>query len=206
MADPTMPERPRSEPRRFACRTRPQLALGGLAAVAGLSLTGCDGTPDLQDARFTTVSECVNAGMAEEVCQSGFNAAQLEHQRSAPQFNTLSSCEQDWGSNNCMPMSASNGAGYSSGGSVFVPMLTGFLISQALQQRYYSGRDIGYAYYGGGGYRGTPIYRDRGGSAVTVQRSGGKAIATPVNVNTTTVARSGFGGMGKSRSGFRFGG
>jgi uncharacterized protein YgiB involved in biofilm formation len=186
-----MAHHPSSERRRFARRTRPQLALGGLAVAAGLSLGGCDSTPDLQDAKFTTLSECVNAGMAEEVCQSGFNAAQLEHQRSAPQFN-------------CMPAGASNaasGGGYSSGG-VFVPMLTGFLVSQALQRRFYDGRDIGYGYYGGGGYRGTPIYRDRGGSAVTVQRSGGKAIATPVNVNTTTVARSGFGGMGKSRGGF----
>lgn len=195
-----MADLPPSERRRFARRTRPQLALGGLAVAAGLSLTGCDGTPDFDDAKFTTVSECVNAGMAQEVCQSGFNAAALEHQRNAPQFNSLSSCEQDWGSNNCMPANAS-GANASSG-SVFMPMLTGFLVSQALQRRFYSGRDIGYGYYGGGGYRGTPIYRDRSGSAVTVQRSGGKMIATPVNVNTTTVSRSGFGGMGKSRGSF----
>ncbi len=202
-----MADLPTSERRRFARLARPQLALGGLAVVAGLSLGGCDGTPDFEDAKFTTLSECVNAGLAEEVCQSGFNAAALEHERNAPKFNTLSSCEQDWGSNNCMPAAQANAnGGYSSGGSVFVPMLTGFLVSQALQRRYYDGRDIGYGYYGGGGYRGTPIYRDRGGSAVTVQRSGGKMIATPVNVNTTTVSRSGFGGMGKSRGGFRFGG
>lgn len=203
-----MADLPFAERRRFSRPTRSQLAIGGLAAAAGLSLSGCDGTPDFQDAKFTTLSECVNAGMAQEVCESGFNAAALEHQRSAPQFNNLASCEQDWGANNCMPAGGSNvanGAGYSSG-NVFVPMLTGFLISQALQRRYYDGRDIGYGYYGAGGFRGTPIYRDRGGSAVTVQRSGGKAIATPVNVNTTTVARSGFGGMGKSRSASRFGG
>lgn len=62
-----------------------------------------------------------------------------------------------------------------------------------------------------GSYGSTPIYRNRSGQTVTTTiRSGGNdtAIAPsrqtvkPVNVNTRTVARQGFGG----RSSFSFGG
>lgn len=194
---------PRS-PRRFSSRTRSRLALGGLAAAAGVTLSGCDGTPDFQDAQFTTVTECVRAGFPDNLCQSSYNAAYLEHQRSAPKFNTLQSCQEDWGAQ-CMPEQAASAGSGLSIGNVFVPMLAGFVVSQALQRRYHDDGDIDINYYGGyGGYRGSPIYRNRSGATITFDRSGssGKAIAKPVNVNTTTVARSGFGGMGKSRGGF----
>jgi uncharacterized protein YgiB involved in biofilm formation len=193
-----------SQPRRYARRTHATLALGGLAA---LSLSGCDDTPNFQDAQFTNVSECVKAGFADELCQSSYNAALQQYQGDAPKFNTLKDCEQQWGAQQCGPGVAS-GQSYSSGSNVFVPLLAGFVVSQALQQRYNRDGAAGIGYYGGygSGFRGTPIYRDRRGSTVTFDRSGGQAIARPVNVNTTTVARSGFGGMGKSRSGFSFGG
>lgn len=192
-----MVDTPSEQPkRRFAPRQRSRLALGGIAA-ASMSLSGCDATPDIRDAQFTTVTECVRAGFADDLCQSSYNAAWQEAQKSAPKFNTLKDCEQDWGSQQCVQYSS--GSGYSAS-NVFVPMLAGFVVSQALQRRYNEGGGIGYY---GGGYRGYPIYRDRGGATVTLDRSkSGKFISKPVNVNTTTVARSGFGGMGKSRSGF----
>lgn len=193
-------------PRRFAPRARPRLVLGSLAAAAGMSLGGCDSTPDFQPAEFTTVKECISAGFPDAVCQSGYNAASLEQQRSAPKFNSLKSCEDEWGGNHCVPATASGPAAGSattgsSGSSIFVPMLAGFVVSQALQQRYYDRGDIGYGYYGGGGgYRGSPIYRSRTGGTVTVDRSGGRSVMKPVNVNTRSVAHSGFGGMSMSRS------
>ena len=192
-------------PRRFASRARPRLVMGGLA-VAGLSLSGCDDAPDLQDAQFTTVQECTTAGFPDSLCQAGYNAAFIEHQRTAPQFNSLKSCEEEWGGNHCMPTATNNfsagGVGSGTAGSgVFVPMLAGFVVSQALQQRYRDTGDIDIDYYGGyGGYRGSPIYRNRTGGTVTVDRSSGKSVSTPVNVNTRSVAHSGFGGMGMSRS------
>ncbi|MET1756831.1 DUF1190 domain-containing protein [Novosphingobium sp. RD2P27] len=186
------PQAPRR--RRFAGRTRPTLALGGLAAAASFTLAGCGGTPEFDNAQFTSVSECVKAGFPDDLCQTSYGAALQEHQQGAPQFSNLRSCEQEWGQEQCVPAS---GTSASSGSNIFVPMLAGFVLSRALQRNYYD-RGPGFAYYGG--YGGSPIYRDRGGSTVTVDRSGGRAIKTPVNVNTTTVARSGFGGMGKSRS------
>jgi uncharacterized protein YgiB involved in biofilm formation len=185
-------------PRRFAARARPRLVLGGLAAAAGVSLSACDAAPEFRDAQFTSVTECTRAGFEASVCEAGFNSASAEYQRSAPKFNSLKTCEEQWGGNQCTPYAA-NAAGSGTGvstGSVFVPMLAGFVLSQALQRRYYEGGNIGYY----GGYGGAPIYRNRTGNPVVLDRSGGALSTKPVNVNTHTVARSGFGGMGMSRS------
>lgn len=202
--------------RRFADRARPVLVLGGLAVFAGANLAGCDSeTPQFSDAQFTTVAECTKAGFPDSVCQAGYDSALAQHQGDAPKFGSLQDCEKEWGSDHCVgytdpnALAGANVTGGSSAGSVFVPMLAGFVVSQALQRRYYDDGYVGYYGGYGGGY-GRPIYRDRTGGTVTVDRSGGRTIAKPVNVNTTTVARSGFGGMGMSRSsrsgGFRFGG
>jgi uncharacterized protein YgiB involved in biofilm formation len=54
----------------------------------------------------------------------------------------------------------------------------------------------------GGGSYGSPIYRNRKGATVQLAPSTSptaKAVAKPVNVNTVTAARSGFGGKSSSR-------
>jgi uncharacterized protein YgiB involved in biofilm formation len=195
-------------PRRFAARARPRLVLGGLAAAAGMSLTGCDSTPDFQTAQFTSVTECVSAGFPSDLCENSYRAAFLEHERTAPKFASQAACEKDWGTGQCAPEIAGSGTSASpaigtplatSGGNIFVPAIAGFLVSQALQRRYYDNGGMNIGYYGGG-YVGSPVYRNRTGSTVTFDRSAGKAVMTPVNVNTRTVAQSGFGGRSFSRS------
>lgn len=185
------------------------MILGGLAATS-LSLGACSsGPPQLQDAEFTTVAACTAAGFPDAVCQAGYNAAFIEHQRAAPKFTTLPNCEKDWGTGQCAPapVAATSTSTGSSIGSIFVPALAGFIVSQALQKRFYDNDDIGIGYYGGyGSYRGSPIYRNRGGSTVALDNSTGKAIARPVNVNTRTVSARGFGGSGLSRGGGGWGG
>lgn len=195
-------------PRRFSARGRQRLVLGGLAAAAGMSLTGCEDAPNFQTAEFTSVAACTAAGFPDNLCQASYNAAYLEHARNAPQFKNQGDCEKEWGSGQCASQFAGVGTniagapGASSIGNVFVPALAGFLVSQQLQQRYYDTGSIDIDYYGGygSGYRGSPIYRNRTGGTVTVDRSSGKAVTAPVNVNTRTAATRGFGGMGLSRS------
>jgi uncharacterized protein YgiB involved in biofilm formation len=186
--------------RRFASAHRPRLVLGGIAA-AGLTLSGCSSEP-AGDARFTTVSECTSAGFDQSLCQGGYDDARKTYLNSAPRFTSLADCEKEWGDKDCAPMGAASmpaTAGASSG-SVFVPLFAGFVLSSMMQRNYYST-----GYYSGG-YIGSPIYRTRSGSSVTLDRgSGGIVKATPVNVNTSTVSRSGFGGMSMSR-GSSFGG
>jgi uncharacterized protein YgiB involved in biofilm formation len=187
--------------RRFSSGTRPRLVLGGLAAVSA-TLTACDTA--VEPAQFTSIQACTQAGYEQRLCEAGFNAAVAEQQKTAPRFNSLASCEAEWGTSSCGPLTtpAIAGSSYTTGGSVFVPLVAGFVLSQAMQQRYYDRGDIDFDYYGGYYRGGSPIYRSRSGSTVTLSNSGGRMISSPVNVNTHTVARSGFGGMGRSRGGF----
>ncbi|GGC41245.1 hypothetical protein GCM10011371_30840 [Novosphingobium marinum] len=183
---------PNRNRRRFTSRKRPRLVLGGIA-VASIGLSGCGQEPEVTDARFTTVSECTKAGYPSDLCQSSYSAALSEHQQSAPAFQTRDECREEWGENSCQQV-------YRPTGSVFIPALAGFVLGRMAQRDYMR---YGSANYYGGGYYGTPIYRNRGGGTVTVGRgTGGTITKTPVNVNTTTVARSGFGGRGFSRGGF----
>lgn len=199
----------RPQPRRFAARQRRRLALGGIAAAATVTLTGCEDTPPtFADAHFTSVSECTKAGFPDKLCDAGYNAAWQDYFNTAPQFKTAEECEQEWGAQQCVSRSydANTGTGTgSSVGSVFVPLLAGFMVSQAMQQRYYRDGDRDFVYISGGnGFAGSPIYRNRSGATVTLDGNTGsnvKAIPKPVNVNTTTVSRSGFGGKGLSRGG-----
>jgi uncharacterized protein YgiB involved in biofilm formation len=184
-------------PRRFSPRRRSRLALGGIAAAGlGFGLSGCEDVP-AEPMRFSSVEQCVSAGLEQPFCESTYSAALAQHRSTAPQYSGRDECEDEWGEYGCESAPVASG-----GQSVFTPLLAGFLVGQALNRR-----DA--VYYGGGGYYGSPIYRNRGGQAVTLAPGNTNARAvrtTPVNVGTTTVARSGFGGMGMSRGGGGWGG
>src|SRR3546814_16018360 len=60
----------------------------------------------------------------------------------APRFGDRQTCEEQYGVEQCVPRN---------NGSFFTPLLTGFIIGQALN-------------HFGGGYRGAPMYRDRDGN------------------------------------------
>ncbi|WP_126174220.1 DUF1190 domain-containing protein [Altericroceibacterium xinjiangense] len=182
--------------RRFSSRKRSRLALGSIAAAGmSLGLSGCEDQP-AEPLRFSSVEQCITAGYERPFCESSQQAALAEYRETAPRYTTAAECEAEWGAAGCERPPG--------GGSVFMPLLTGFLVGQALNQ----GGNRSYYNYGGAGYYGSPIYRNRTGQAVTLTPGTGLAPpkATPVNVGTTTVARSGFGGRGMARGGYGFGG
>lgn len=199
--------------RRKSGHKRPFLALGTIAAST-LALSGCgDQTPS--ETMFTSVDQCVASGMDRQVCQAGYQDAMRAHLAVAPRFNGMAACEAEYGSGQCTEQRANAVPNNNTGGSgsFFMPFLTGYMLSSALNNigDYYDYRrrqeESGY-YYGS-----TPIYRNRSGQTVTTTvRSGGslndavtapsRQSIKPVNVNTRTVARQGFGG----RSSFSFGG
>ena len=180
-------------PRRFAATSRRRLALGGLAA-ASVSLAGCGSNPDPEPAEFTSVSACMNAGFPADLCGQGYDAAEKERQASSPKFASKEECEKEWGDHQCSQLAQQGEQANSGGHSFFGPMLAGFVLSRAMQSNY-------------GGWRrgdssnlaGAPIYRNRTGATVTLDRTRGKFVAKPVNVNTRTVASRGFGSTGSAR-------
>ncbi|MDF0699377.1 DUF1190 domain-containing protein [Rhizobium sp. MC63] len=196
--------------RRKSGHRRPFLALGTIAAST-LALSGCgDQTPS--EVMFTSVDQCVASGMDRQVCQAGYQDAMRAHLAAAPRFDGMAACEAEYGKGQCTEQQANavpNNTGGS--GSFFTPFLAGYMLSSALNNisdysDYRRRQEASGSYYGS-----TPIYRNRSGQTLTTTvRSGGADSVTapsrqsvkPVNVNTRTVARQGFGG----RSSFSFGG
>ncbi len=179
-------------PRRLSARARHSLALGGIAA-AGLTLSSC-GSAGPAERQFASVSDCTTAGFSQVVCEGEFEGAQAAAVATAPKFDSQAACEAEYGEAKCQPT-------YERGErSGFSPFLTGFLVANTLQN-ITSPRGY-YDYRRDNGYAGTPIYRTRSGQSVTsVRAPGGVTRVEPVNVNTRTAARSGFGGRGMSRGG-----
>ncbi|WP_105432380.1 MULTISPECIES: DUF1190 domain-containing protein [Neorhizobium] len=198
--------------RRLTGRKTPILALGTIAAST-IVLSGCGEDPP-SDVMFTSVDQCVSSGMDRQVCQASYQDAMRAHLANAPRFNGRTACETEFGAGQCVEQPANSVPSSTGGsGSLFVPFLTGYVLSSAINNigDYYNyrRRQEESGYYSGS----TPIYRNRSGQTVTTTvGTGGSrndtAIAPPrqstkpINVNTRTVARQGFGG----RSSFGFGG
>ena len=192
--------------RRFTRRTPPILTLGTIAAT-GMVLYGCgDDAP--QDVAFSTPQQCAEAGVDAQICEAEYQQALQKHLTDAPHYASLQECEAAIGEGKCFQAggaSGQNSAGQTSGSGsgFFVPFMTGYLISSALSNMssYGAYRDYRYS----SGYSSTPIYRNRTGDTLTSTISNGQRTSRPVNVNTTTASRYGFGGRSTSRGGF-FGG
>lgn len=203
--------------RRLTSRKSPILALGTIAA-SGLLLSGCGEDIAEGDVLFTSVDKCVTSGVDLQLCRVAYQDSMSAHLSSAPRFTSKASCEAGYGPGQCLEQAASTVPGNAGNtGTFFVPFLAGFVLSSSINtvNDYYSSRrrqeeEANSGGGGGGGYYGSsPVYRDRSGGFVVPakQKSGGSVEGShqafkPVNVNTRTVARQGFGG----RSMFSFGG
>ncbi len=192
------------------------LALTSLMAGTALSVSACDGTPaatqwgdppaavaNVEAKTFASLDECKSSGdMTAAQCETAYAEAQKDSAENAPKFSDQQSCEERYGVDQCVPRSSQGG------GSFFTPLLTGFIVGQALSNM-------------GGGYRGAPMYRDRdggwySGSGYPVSRDyvtgrtrvrsdsfdAPRAQApTRVQSRSSVISRGGFGGGGRSFGG-----
>lgn len=197
------------------------LVLTTLIASSGVALTACDGgggstLPQWGDGNggapveavsYASVAECTAAGTIPAAdCKKAAADAQAANAQNAPKFEDQRSCEERFGVGQCEPRNASGEASNNGGGgtgSFFTPLLTGFLVGQALNN------------FGGGGYRGAPLYRDNqgnffGGAGNRISRdyatgrtrigsdafNPGASAPTRVQSRSSVISRGGFGGGG----------
>ena len=192
------------------------LVLTGLMAGTAMSISACDdggsavqwGDPaaasrQVEARTFASLDECKKAGdMTAAQCDTAYAQAQKDSAENAPKFSDQQSCEERYGVDQCVPRSSQGG------GSFFTPLLTGFIIGQALNNM-------------GGGYRGAPMYRDRdgtfySGSGYPLSRdyvTGRTRVRsdsfeaptarapTRVQSRSSVISRGGFGGGGRSFGG-----
>lgn len=180
------------------------IVLTGLMAGTGFSLSACelsDTGKQVDAVSYTSVAECRAAGTVPAAqCETAYAEAAKADAKTAPRFEDRKTCEEQFGAAQCVPRNEN-------GGSFFTPLLTGFIIGQALNNA-------------GGGYRGAPMYRDRdgsyyGGAGGMVSRDyvtgrtrvGSEAFnpaaraPTRIQSRSSVISRGGFGGGGRGFGG-----
>src|SRR5262249_13798638 len=136
-------------------------------------------------------------------CQQAFDKARNDAVANSPQFASQQACEADYGSSKCEQRTDSNGH------SFFMPLMTGFFISQMLRNGSpVSGFNSSPAFRNAGGQWQRPdnsnnVYRSSGASGGGIY--GGSPSMRPVSAAAdspmTTVSRGGFGSRAGGRGG-----
>src|SRR5947207_2306834 len=108
--------------RRGIAMKRSRQAALVLMGASPLLLSAC-GEDAPQEAAFTSVEHCVSGGGTQESCVAAFDAAQAQHAKSAPHYSTHEACVAEFGADQCTQRTDS------SGGSFWMPLMTGFFIS-----------------------------------------------------------------------------
>jgi uncharacterized protein YgiB involved in biofilm formation len=101
-----------------------------LMGSTAFSLAAC-GDDGEQAAIYSTVQECIAGGVyTEQYCRTSFDEALSRHPQVAPRYNARAECEADFGPDRCDYRPVRD-----SGGSFWMPMMAGFMLGQALDNR-----------------------------------------------------------------------
>jgi len=182
-----------------------------LMGSAALALAGCGEEEAEQAGVYESVEECVSGGMyTETFCRESFEQANKLHPQMAPRYASAKDCEADFGANHCQgaPPPTGVAASADSGGSFWMPLMAGFMVSQALGAIGRAGQPLyrpneerrDYNGYAGRGY--SPGSWRTAGNVEVARRTGGTLLnrgtfaGTPVR--STTISRGGFGSRAAS--------
>jgi len=157
-----------------------------LMASASVSIAACDTAPDtpawqggntpvardqgeqVEAFAYRTLEGCKKADeIPDDQCDAGWKQAQADHDKSGPRYDQQATCEEVYGQGQCVPRSASGG------GSVWGPLLTGFVVGQMLN----------------GGWGGSGLYRDRYGGGYHTPWGG--RLSTDYNTGRAQIGRYG---------------
>ncbi len=188
-------------------RTAALVILGATA----FSLSGCrEETVDAQ--AFPDLQSCLDAIGADslfsaEDCRTGFTEAQALNAETAPRYDSLAVCEEQYGAGNCGTEAEATPGG---SGSIFMPLLAGYLIGNMLgggrgigAQPLYRTADGRFTNPGG-----TASYANNTGKAKLGSQAFAKAPATvgkPPMTRASALSKGGFGSS-TTRSTRSFGG
>ncbi len=139
----------------------------GLIGASAFALAACKDETE-QATAYPDLSACLadasrgSAPVTEEQCRVAYAQALDANSTTAPKYDALAACEEQHGAGNCQQ--AENPGG--SGGSIFLPLVTGFLLGKML---------------GGGGFMSQPLNPNKNGSFSTPggqTLNGNRGVAT----------------------------
>ncbi|EIK44363.1 putative lipoprotein [Cellvibrio sp. BR] len=182
-------------------------ALVLMVPVATLLLAGC-GEESEQAMVFSDPSECSAAGLNDTTqCNADYAAAQALHPQVAPKYLNKEECEIDFGAGQCETAPQQT----AQGGSVFMPMMMGFLAGQMMNR---GGSNLQQPAAAGAGSKvpTQPLYKsrdDRGTFRTATNTPVAKGIG-PITLKPSqvkpqvgqVVRRGGFGQQAAARNSF----
>ena len=182
-----------------------------IVGAASFALAGCreetveaQAFPDLQSCQDAAGSGSLFSG---EDCAAAFEEAKTLNVETAPRYDSLQVCEAEFGEGNCSTEAQAAPGG---SGSIFMPLLAGYLIGNMLggnrgvaSQPLYRTKDGRFT-----NPAGTAAYSNNTGKAKLKSSAFAKAPVTlgkPPMTKTTAASRGGFG-KSSTRSSRSFGG
>ncbi|WP_226781259.1 DUF1190 domain-containing protein [Oceaniglobus trochenteri] len=180
-----------------------------IVGAAAFTLAGCQ--EEQVDAQaYPDRESCEKAALSggllsAEDCDKAFAEAQELHVETAPRYDSLAVCEEQHGEGACGDEASATGG--SGSGSIFMPLLAGYLVGNMLSNR-------------AGAARSQPLYRTPGGGFAapagntTYSSNSGKAklgagqfarpaatVGKPPMTRATAASRGGFGNTGRGVGG-----
>lgn len=170
-----------------------------VAMGTGLLLVAACEEAKVDTALFESVQQCTGLGFSAQECESNYREAQRNHVNVAPKYTAKADCEADFGSAQCETAPQRT----SSGGSVFMPLMAGYMMGSMLS----GGRSAGQPLYKSRNDRSTFRTGDNKAVAKSVGRTQvGQSTTRTASAKTRTVSRGGFGAGARSPMRRSFGG
>jgi len=159
--------------------------------VSLFALAAC-GEPEVEAAIFENIQQCISNGDASpEQCEQNFREAKSQHASVAPKYENQEDCQADFGAGKCEPAPYRT----SSGSSVFMPLMAGYMMGSMLSGRSSMGSQPLYRSTKSPGTFRTADNRSAGNR--TGRTNVARSATSRPSVKTATRSRGGFGSSGR---------
>ena len=163
----------------------------GLVSVSAIMLAACE-EPKVDGAIFDNLQQCIDdRGIPSDQCEQSYKEARSQHAAVAPKYTSEQDCQADFGAGKCEQAPYRS----STGGSIFMPMMAGYMMGSFLggrssvfsQPLYRSARD-------------PKTYRtadNRAAGSATGRTQIARSATSRPSVKSSTIRRGGFGSSGR---------
>ena len=172
-------------------KSRSSIAITLMVSVSLIALTACD-EPKVDASIFKNLDQCKNDQMMRsEKCEASFKEARSQHASVAPKYATKADCQADFGADKCETAPSRT----SSGGSIFMPMMMGYMMGSMLGgRRSMMSQPLYNSSKNPGAFR-TADNRNVGSK--TGRTSVAKSATSRPSFKSSTRSRGGFGSSGR---------
>jgi uncharacterized protein YgiB involved in biofilm formation len=172
-------------------KRRSSISVGLMMSVSLIALSACE-EPRVDTSVYESVEQCKRDPLGDpDQCESNFKEAQNQHAAVAPKYATKEDCVADFGAEKCEKAPYQT----STGGSVFMPLMAGYMMGSILGGRRTMGAQPLYRPTASPGTFRTADNKSAGSKTGKTQVA--RSTTSRPSVKSTTMKRGGFGSSGR---------